>query len=171
MSLAAAAALVNTAGERPDPLDDEASFRDFVTRWQWSGPVRFDAAERDGVRAIRPALRELWSGDEAEIVARVNTMLREHAALPQLVRHDEWDWHLHATPVEAPLASRWVLDAAMAMVDLVRAGELSRMRTCAADDCDNVLVDLSKNRSRRYCDAGCGNRANVAAYRARRAKR
>jgi predicted RNA-binding Zn ribbon-like protein len=32
-----------------------------------------------------------------------------------------------------------------------------------------VLVDLSKNRSRRFCDSGCGNRTNVAAYRARRA--
>jgi predicted RNA-binding Zn ribbon-like protein len=33
-----------------------------------------------------------------------------------------------------------------------------------------VLVDLSKNRSRRFCEQNCGNRANVAAYRARRAK-
>nr|WP_279671638.1 CGNR zinc finger domain-containing protein [Flexivirga meconopsidis] len=171
MSLAAAAALVNTVTQEPDPLDDEESFRAFVTRWQWSGPVRFDDAERAAVRKIRPTLRGLWAGDEAETVDRVNAMLRTESALPQLVRHDEWDWHLHATPVEAPLASRWVLDAAMAMVDLVRAGELSRLRTCAADDCDNVLVDLSKNRSRRYCDAGCGNRANVAAYRARQAGR
>ena len=57
--------------------------------------------------------------------------------------------------------------AAMAMVDVVRAGELRRLRTCAADDCDGVLVDLSRNRSKRYCDLGCGNRLAVAAYRAR----
>jgi predicted RNA-binding Zn ribbon-like protein len=31
------------------------------------------------------------------------------------------------------------------------------------------VVDLSKNRSKRYCDSGCGNRANVAAYRQRKA--
>jgi predicted RNA-binding Zn ribbon-like protein len=32
-----------------------------------------------------------------------------------------------------------------------------------------VLVDLSKNSSKRYCDTGnCGNRTNVAAYRARK---
>jgi hypothetical protein len=36
-------------------------------------------------------------------------------------------------------------------------------------DCDQVLVDLSRNRSERYCDARtCGNRVHVAAYRARR---
>ena len=31
------------------------------------------------------------------------------------------------------------------------------------------VVDLSKNRSKRFCEAGCGNRAAVTAYRARRA--
>ena len=61
------------------------------------------------------------------------------------------------------------VEAAMALVDVVRSDELDRLRVCDADDCSDVLVDLSKNRSRRYCDAGCGNRVNVAAYRARRA--
>ena len=40
---------------------------------------------------------------------------------------------------------------------------------CAAPDCDDVLVDLSKNRSRRFCGTTCANRVNVAAFRARRA--
>jgi predicted RNA-binding Zn ribbon-like protein len=40
---------------------------------------------------------------------------------------------------------------------------------CEFPTCDNVLVDLSKNRSRRFCEAGCGNRAAVNAYRARKA--
>jgi predicted RNA-binding Zn ribbon-like protein len=53
----------------------------------------------------------------------------------------------------------------------VRDGELNRLRVCDMPDCGNVLVDLSKNRSRRFCDAGCGNRAAVHAYRARKAAR
>ena len=58
----------------------------------------------------------------------------------------------------------------MAFVDVIRSDEHERIRTCAADDCDAVLVDLSRNRSKRYCDVGnCGNRMNVNAYRARRA--
>jgi predicted RNA-binding Zn ribbon-like protein len=61
------------------------------------------------------------------------------------------------------------VEAAMALVDVVRSGELSRLRICAFPGCGNVLVDLSKNRSKRFCDAGCGNRAAVSAYRARRA--
>ncbi|MDT4918514.1 MAG: hypothetical protein QOH89_3214, partial [Pseudonocardiales bacterium] len=51
--------------------------------------------------------------------------------------------------------------------DVIRGDELDRLRVCAASDCEDVLIDLSKNRSRRFCDSGCGNRANVAAYRAR----
>ena len=36
-------------------------------------------------------------------------------------------------------------------------------------DCDALIIDLSKNRSRKFCDGTCGTRANVAAYRARKA--
>jgi len=63
---------------------------------------------------------------------------------------------------------RLAAEAGMAFADLIRAGELDRLRVCAGDDCDAVLVDLTRNRSRIYCDTGnCGNRQHVAAYRAR----
>ena len=55
----------------------------------------------------------------------------------------------------------------MAMVDVIRADEMARLDICAADDCDDVVLDLSRNRSRRYCSTTCGNREAVAAYRAR----
>ena len=55
--------------------------------------------------------------------------------------------------------------------DLIRADELRRLKTCAAPDCEAVLIDLSRNRSRMFCDTGnCGNRQHVAAYRERRSK-
>ena len=97
-------------------------------------------------------------------------MLREAGALPQLVTHGGWGYHLHATSPDAPLADRMAVEAAMALVDVVRQGELDRLRRCDADDCDDVLVDLSKNRSRRYCSTACANRVNVAAFRARRGR-
>ena len=141
---------------------------------EFTGSRAHDAAELRAVRRLRPRLREAWTlavdGQEAEAVGEVNALLAEARALPQLVRHDQWSWHLHATPPEAPLATRMAVEAAMAVVDLIRSQELDRLKVCEADDCDDVLVDLSKNRSRRYCDGGCGNRANVAAYRARRAR-
>ena len=94
-------------------------------------------------------------------------MLRDARALPQLIEHDGFDYHLHATPSDAPLADRMLVEAAMAFVDVVRQQERERLRTCEADDCADVYVDLSRNRSRRYCSTSCGNRMNVAAFRAR----
>ena len=172
VALRGAAALVNTAATLPTDHDDLTTVDDldtFVREWGWTGSRTGDRGELDAVRALRPRLRALWTVDTDEAVTIVNELLAEAGALPQLVRHDEWSWHLHATPPEAPLATRMAVEAAMAMVDVIRADELDRLRVCAADDCEDVVVDLSRNRSKRYCDGTCGNRANVAAYRARRA--
>lgn len=170
-ALQAAAALVNTDQPDSDRLPDIAALDGFVKEWGWTGSRQRNRQELELVRALRPRLRKLWSLDEDRLVATINAMLREFGALPQLVRHDEWDYHLHATSPEAPLADRMAVEAAMAFIDVVRQGELDRLRVCGADDCSDVLVDLSKNRSRRYCSTTCANRVNVAAFRARNAGR
>ena len=168
-ALTAAAALVNTAGRNEERMPDRAALDEFVWTYGWTGKREHTNAELRSVQDLRPRLRRIWEADEDEVVEIVNTLLRDSHALPQLVRHDEWSYHLHATPSDAPLASRMAVEAAMAFVDVVRSGELSRLRICEYPDCGNVLVDLSKNRSKRFCDAGCGNRAAVTAYRARKA--
>jgi predicted RNA-binding Zn ribbon-like protein len=68
---------------------------------------------------------------------------------------------------DAPLVTRVTVETAMAMVDVVRTDELSRLGVCADDGCGGLVLDLSRNRSRRYCSVACGNRNAVAAYRAR----
>ncbi|GIJ32263.1 CGNR zinc finger domain-containing protein [Micromonospora sediminimaris] len=168
-SLVAAAALVNTAGSSGEGLPDIAALDAFFTSHSYSGRHEHTEAELRAVRALRPRLRRIWYAEVDEIVSIVNALLREHRALPQLITHDTEPYHLHAVPRDAPLATRIAVEAAMAVADVVRGGELRRLRICEHPDCDNVLVDLSKNRSRRFCEAGCGNRAAVSAYRARRA--
>ena len=170
VALAGAAALVNTRQRESDELPDVAALDAFVEQWGWTGSRRNDAEELEAVRALRPRLRRLWELDEAVVVDRVNRMLGEAGALPQLVTHDDWGYHLHATTPQVPLADRMAVEAAMAFVDVVRQQELDRLSVCGADDCDDVLVDLSKNRSRRYCSTSCANRVNVAAFRARRSE-
>jgi predicted RNA-binding Zn ribbon-like protein len=170
VSLAEAAALVNTVELDGDTLVTLADLDDFLARYPWSGVIRRTQAELESVRALRPRLRKFWTvKDRDEAAALVNEILEEADARPYLSRHDEWDWHLHVTRPNAPLADRIAADAAMAFLDLIRADALGRLRICAAGDCEDVLVDLSKNSSKRYCDTGnCGNRTNVAAYRARK---
>ena len=61
-----------------------------------------------------------------------------------------------------------VTDDRAALIDLIREHELSRLQVCAAEDCNAVFVDFSRNRSKRFCDTGnCANRTHVAAYRKR----
>ena len=43
-----------------------------------------------------------------------------------------------------------------------------RLKICAFDECSWAYYDHSKNRSRHYCEYGCGNKLKTRAYRARR---
>ncbi|WP_026819959.1 CGNR zinc finger domain-containing protein [Arthrobacter castelli] len=162
--------LVNTLVNDEDQLTTRADLDEFVRRQEYTGSRTHDDVELQAVRALRPDLRKLWTVSESEAVQIVNQLLADADAVPQLVKHDHWDWHLHATRPADPLQTRMEVEAAMAMVDVIRAKELNRLRICAAEDCHAVVVDLSRNRSKRYCDTGnCANRAHVAAYRARKA--
>ncbi|MGY4718637.1 CGNR zinc finger domain-containing protein [Naumannella cuiyingiana] len=167
LALRAGAALVNSA-EPPDTLTDLDDLDAFLAQHPFTGRRDATDAELREVRALRPVLRGFWVDDEELLVERVNAVLAEYAALPQLTRHDGFGWHIHATAADRPLAARIAVELAMAMTDVLRAGERDRLGFCAADDCSGVVADLSRNRSRRYCESGCGNRVNVAAYRARR---
>jgi predicted RNA-binding Zn ribbon-like protein len=169
VALAAAAALVNTGRDGAELLPDVAALDEFVQAWGWTGKRTHDEAELESVRRLRCRLERLWEMDEDDAADLVNILLRESNALPQLVKHDIWDYHLHATPRDAPLADRMAVEAAMAFTDVIRTGQLDRLRLCAAEDCQSVHVDLSKNRSRRFCSTSCSNRTNVAAYRTRQA--
>lgn len=170
VALRTAAALVNTALEPDDTLTTTQDVRAFYDVWGWTGRHDGDDSEVTQVRSLRRRLHAVWlaADDVNATVELVNELLRTGRALPQLVEHGDFGWHIHATHADATLAQRMQVEAAMAFVDVIRAGELSRLRVCAAEDCDNVLVDLSRNRSKRYCEGGCGNRLAAAAYRSRR---
>lgn len=168
LALLAAVALVNSDLEpvtltTPDELDA------FFSEHGYTGRHDGDEAELAAVHAIVPRLRALLTADRDDAVDSVNAMLREASALPQLRRHDGYDWHLHAVDPDRPLAERITVETAMAMIDVIRADEMSRLAICADDGCEGIVLDLSRNRSKRFCSVTCGNRNAVAAYRARQA--
>ena len=165
-ALAAAVTLANSALE-PDTLTTVADLDRVWEEFSYSGRHDRTLAELDAVRAVRGRLRELLTADEDRAVVLVNQMLAEADAVPQLVRHPPLGWHIHAIDPQAPLDTRILVETAMAMIDVIRADELSRFAVCADDDCQGIVLDLSRNRSRRFCSTTCGNRNAVAAYRAR----
>ena len=166
--LESAAFLANSELE-PDTLTDfqhlEAFFDDFG--YTSARPKKSDL---EPVRAIRTTLRALFKTSRDRAVPLVNEILAEQQALPQLVRHGDVDWHIHATADDSPLASRILVETAMALIEVIRADEFARFGECEMDDCDGIVLDLSRNRSRKYCSVTCTNRAAQAAYRARQAK-
>ena len=158
------------SGVPPDTLTTVEQLENWFGTYSYTGRRDDTRAELEAVRELRPLLLAVLTSDPERTVELVNKMLVEAQAVPQLVRHDGFDWHVHAVPSSADLTTRIKVETAMAMIDVIRAGELSRLGVCADDDCEGVVVDLSRNRSRRFCSTLCANRNAVAAYRARRAE-
>lgn len=173
LTLRAACVLVNTNRVDRERLDGMAPLDEYLNAFGWTGRRDRDDAELESVLVLRTRVGKIWASadDEERVVGQVNALLSDTRASPWLTRHAEMpEWHLHLASIHDPLWQRMGAEMAMALADLIRAGELRRLKVCAAPDCEAVLVDLSRNRSRMFCDTGnCGNRQHVAAYRERRA--
>lgn len=152
-----------------DELATKQQLEALLGRFGYSGRFDRDDAELAEVLETRRTLRRIWTLDRDAMVPEVNTMLEEVRALPRLERHDDLDWHMHGTSNDAPLAERMRAEAALALVDVIRSAATDRLRVCEADDCEGLLIDLSRNGSKRFCSVRCGNRMNMVAYRERQA--
>lgn len=154
-----------------DHLSTPGEIADWVERRRITGSRAGTTAELRAVHRLRAQLRAVFDlaadGNEAGVVEALNTMISKNGATPQLVRHDQLPLHLHFTPNDAPLDQRLGAEIGIAVAIVVRDLGYQRLRLCAAPNCGRALVDLTKNQSRRYCDAQCGNRVHAAAYRNR----
>ncbi|MFJ5262808.1 CGNR zinc finger domain-containing protein [Streptomyces sp. NPDC088387] len=165
--------LVNTAPDddgTSDGLSDIASLEEFVRKHDMSDVGVLSAFDLAAVRRIRGRFAAIFSApDSRSAAALINELVAAAGTTPRLTDHDGYDWHVHYFAPGASVADHLAADCGMALAFFVVAGEQERLRRCEAPDCRHAFVDLSRNRSRRYCDSRtCGNRLHVAAYRARR---
>ncbi|MET7860734.1 CGNR zinc finger domain-containing protein [Streptomyces sp. NPDC005318] len=169
--------LVNTAqttdqqeAGRSDRLADIEALYEFTRRHRISGVGDLGEKDLRAVQDVRTRFAEIFATHDAEIAAGlVNGLVAAAGTTPQLSNHDGYDWHVHYFAPDASVADHLAADCGMALAFIVVAGEQERLRRCEAPDCRDAFVDLSRNRSRRYCSSRtCGNRLHVAAYRARR---
>lgn len=171
-ALVFAVALANThpgaSRSGSDELGTPVMLTDLLTAHDYAG--RFDRDERELAEVVetRALVRSVWTHSRDEAVPVVNRMLSDASALPYLVRHDDRDWHLHATEVTAPLAERIRVEVALALIDVIRSDSWGRLRECEAHDCSGIFIDLSRNGSKRFCGVRCGNRMQMIEFRARR---
>ncbi len=168
---AAETGAVDGGSERPhaDGLADLADLQALVDRQEISDADALTPDDLAAVRRLRERLHAVFlATDEAAAVELVNQLVADGRTTPRLTDHDGWPLHIHYYAPGARLAEHLAADCGMALAFVLASGELARLAVCAAPDCERVLVDLSRNRSKRYCDSRtCGNRLHVAAYRAR----
>ncbi len=164
--------LVNTAPEDDgaDGLGDLAALAEFVRSHDVSDVGVLSERDLADVRRIRGRFAEVFANPEPRAASTIiNELIAAAGTTPRLTDHDGYDWHIHYFAPGASVADHLAADCGMALAFFVVAGEQERLRRCEAPDCRRAFVDLSRNRSRRYCDSRtCGNRLHVAAYRARR---
>ncbi|MBK0371442.1 CGNR zinc finger domain-containing protein [Streptomyces californicus] len=173
--------LVNTAPESEPPreetadgpsdgLDGVAALYAFAERHHISGVGALGEKDLAAVRDVRARFAEVFAAPDPRTAADlVNRLVAAAGTTPQLTDHDGYDWHVHYFAPDASIADHLAADCGMALAFIIVAGEQERLRRCEAPDCGHAFVDLSRNRSRRYCSSRtCGNRLHVAAYRARR---
>ena len=170
-SLACIVDLVNSAPSTGtgELLGDVGALTSLVVRHDVSDVGELTVADLRGVQELRDLVATVFdAADERTAAQAVNALVSRATVTPRLTDHDGYDWHVHYFTPGASLADHLSVDCGMALAHVVASGERERLRRCEAPDCEQVLVDLSRNRSKRYCDARtCGNRLHVAAYRER----
>ncbi|HEV7933993.1 MAG TPA: CGNR zinc finger domain-containing protein [Actinomadura sp.] len=163
--------LINTgvAAGGEERLPDLEALQAFVDRNRFSDMTEPTSADLAEAHRLRGLFHEVFNAsDLPAAVTLVNGVVGAVRTTPRLTDHDGHDWHVHFFAPGASLGAHLAADCGMALAYVVASGDLDRLRTCEAPDCARVLVDLSRNRCRRYCDSRtCGNRMHVAAYRAR----
>lgn len=125
-------------------------------------------AERSELLAVAAMIRAVAAADNEEVVIdRLNVLLAKSTPHPRLTNHDG-RVHVHYSRERATAVEQLTTTVAVGITLLVTAHGWQRLGICSAVDCQDVYVDTSRNRTRRFCSGTCSSRSSVAAFRARR---
>jgi predicted RNA-binding Zn ribbon-like protein len=124
------------------------------------------AAVLEQAISFREALYQIFSaitvGESPEVadLAILNEVLSTALGRLHLVSTSAgfgWEWIDEENELE-----RMLWPVAQSAAALLTSAELIRVGRCADDRCGWLFMDMSRNRSRRWCDMGdCGNRAKA----------
>lgn len=165
-----AVALANSGAGDQDALRNHATAVEFLDNHSnlWDGSARpLRRSELSQIRELRNSLREtVLSDDESSAAGQVNEILDRYGAVPRVSIHNGTP-HLHFEPTGATMPEWLATITAMGLAAVIVEHGVDRFGLCAADVCDEVYVDTSRNRSRRHCSSTCSSREAVAAFRKR----
>ncbi|EYT64479.1 hypothetical protein H483_0104670 [Dietzia sp. UCD-THP] len=96
----------------------------------------------------------------------LNALLAEHSAPPRLTDHDG-HWHVHYRADDVPFARLLTAMFSVGTALHLTSRGIDRLARCAADDCEDVFADTTRNGRKRYCSTRCTNRSAVRRHRAK----
>ena len=165
----AAGDLVNTLGHPSgnEYMGTPELARQFLVEHSFSDVEAVSEDDVAEMHAVRSRLEDVfYAPDERTATSLINRLLEEYDVKPYLTNHDG-RWHFHYAPESSTLGRRVASDLVMGLAALIAEYGFDRFGICAADNCGDVFVDMSRNKSRRYCNEVCSSRTNVAAHRRR----
>jgi len=98
----------------------------------------------------------------------INDLIVSTGAHPYLVPRSDGGWGLHFHGKNDSLAVGWAAGCASGLAMAVGSKLCGRLGVCEAVRCDQVFVDYSRNRARRFCSLSCQNRMKASAFRSRK---
>ena len=120
--------------------------------------------ELDLGRKLRAGLRRALELNHDGETGSLPTLGEALAELPVTLT---WNGVAPVLTTDAEGALGGLARVAVSAHEAVASRDWSRLKICAFDECEWAYYDHSKNRSRAYCEYGCGNKLKTRAYRAR----
>jgi predicted RNA-binding Zn ribbon-like protein len=130
--------------------------------------LRASKAELALARELRSSLHDAFVGnhDRSGAGGAVGLAHLETVAAELPLRVGSGTAHPELRPVEGGVRGALSL-LLVAVSDCVADDTWRRLKICSDDACQWAYFDASKNRSRTWCEWGCGNRQKTRNYRAR----
>ena len=123
-------------------------------------------ADVDALRGLRGQIRSVMEGSVEEAEEALDEVVIACSVRPR-VTFSKGVWRLSYVSAEDGVVAGVAAIVVAGLASALSESGRERFGTCSKESCQDVYVDTSKNRSRRYCSDSCSNRANVAAFRAR----
>jgi predicted RNA-binding Zn ribbon-like protein len=150
-----------TFAERVEIVDERQGRR---LRKSASDSPRRAEAVLERAHALREAVYRVFTGSDAS--GDDLALVSKEAGLAAAQRHlaGSSGGYTYAWPkTDDPERVLWPV--ALAAAELLTSSERERVKECAADNCNWLFLDMSRNRSRRWCDMKvCGNRAKARRF-------
>ncbi|MEV4326792.1 CGNR zinc finger domain-containing protein [Microbispora rosea] len=149
----------------PDTLADPEIAERILRPFRGPDQPALSQGDLGRLRDLRDSLVDVVSQPGSEAAQEAWAEVNQWAATSAFRHVFDGDGRVALLQVSGPPVVGAVIRA---VAELVAQGQFSRVRICANAECSHAFYDTTRSRTQRWHSYEvCGNRANVAAYRAR----